>query len=348
MKILHIITQAALGGAQSVVIELSNACSNDGHDVFVMSKTNGAMWDLLDKKVCAIKCDYFRRNISPLNELKSYFAIKKALKTINPDIIHLHTSKVGALGRLAAFPKYTKKTIYTMHGFDQVRIANRKFLPVEKLLKNMCKKIVAITKCDADNMQKCGIKNLEYIPNSVKDIQVFENSSSVNDKINACANNRKIIMTIARDATPKRFDLFVEIAQQLPEYCFIWIGNKNEYSLPVNMYCFGEIPNASVYMKNSDIFVLLSDHEGLPMTIIEAFSCGIPVIASNVGGIPEVIDSSCGAVLKNESILFTEKITELLADPDNLSELKFNARKKYEENYTIDKMKNAYLSIYNA
>ena len=349
MKILHIITQAAFGGAQSVVIELSNAFVNDGNEVFVMSKTDGPMWGLLDNKIVKIPCDYFRRNISPINELKSLFAIKKTIKQINPDIIHLHTSKVGALGRLAAFPKYTKKIIYTMHGFDQVRLANRKFLPIEKLLKNQCKKIVAISNYDKKNMEECGITNVELIPNATKDTDIQLENTDIVQQIKKCANNRKIVMSIARDFFPKRIDIFIEVAKKLPEFCFIWIGNKNSYeNIPENMYCLGELANASSYLGLADIFILISDHEGMPMTILEAFAVGVPAIASNVGGIPEVIDNTCGDVVENTAEDFIEKITELFNDNDKFQKMKKAARKKYEDNFTIGKMKNAYLKLYNA
>lgn len=349
MKILHIITQSVVGGAQSVVIELSNSFIGEGHEVYVMSKPDGAMWQLLDSSIQKVFCEHFRRNISPVNEIKSFFAIRKAIKTINPDIIHLHTSKVGALGRLAAFPKYSKKTVYTMHGFDQVRISNKKFLPIEKLLKKACKKIVAISNYDKKNLELHGIKNLSLIPNATKDTRFLKKDTVIQEKIQLVANDKRIVMCVARDAEPKRFDLFTEIAKKLPQYCFMWIGNKNDYeNLPENMHCLGEVPMAAAYIGLADLFILPTDHEGFGLSIVEAFSSGVPAIASNVGGIPEVIDNSCGYFLENNADLFVEKIKEVLEDTEKLDKLKINARKKYEENFTIGKMKNAYLELYSS
>ncbi|MFI3257673.1 MAG: glycosyltransferase [Spirochaetales bacterium] len=347
MKILQVITLSETGGAQSVVIELSNESVKMGHELFVAAKSGGPMWDLLHEDIKKIECDDFAREINPLKDIKSFFFLKKTIKTLKPDIIHLHTSKIGALGRLAAFPFFSKKVVYTVHGFDQILKAHRIFLPVEKLLKNCCAKIVAASRYDEKNLLLHKIRNIEVACNAVGDKKDIPCDDATAEKICLCANGKKIIMSIARTAKPKRFDLFIKIAQKLPQYCFIWIGNdKPAENLPQNMHCLGEIPNAGCYNTYADLFILLSNHEGLPVSIIEALSCGVPVLASDVGGVSEILDNSCGYALENDENLFAKKIEEIFSDEAMFQNLKQGARKKYEAMFTIDKMVQAYAHIY--
>ncbi len=349
MKILQIITQSVLGGAQSVVIELSNALVSDGHELIVLSNPKGSMWESLNAAIKKIECAYFVRNIKPIQDLQSYFFIRKVIKTEKPDIIHLHTSKVGLLGRLAVWPFNTKKTFYTMHGFDQIRVANKKFLPLEILLKNQCSKIIAVSEYDKKNMFAHGIKNTQLIYNAVSDKSIAKKDSAIIDSIKKFANGKKIIITVSRNAKPKRFDLFEKLAQEMPQYSFIWIGNNEAiYTQAENLLCLGEIENAGKYISEADLFVLLSDHEGLPVTIIEALSCSVPVVASNVGGIPEVLSLEYGFSVENNIESLVQTIQDTLSNEKQLEKFKTNARLKYENDFQIATMKKHYIEVFNS
>ena len=157
MRIVHIITRSTLGGAQSVVINLANQQSTD-NEVFVISGSDGNAWEALHPNVCIIKIKQLKRAISLLD----FIVIFKLLYYrfhLKPDIIHLHSSKIGILGRLC-FPK--RKIVYTVHGFDTIRIANKSFLWLEKLLKKRAAQIVAVSRYDFENLKKKNIK--QYLP----------------------------------------------------------------------------------------------------------------------------------------------------------------------------------------
>ena len=75
----------------------------------------------------------------------------------------------------------------------------------------------------------------------------------------------KTIMCISRISKQKKFDLFLDIAQKMPQYAFVWIGNKEEIEgLPPNVFCLGEMHSAFTYLRYADVFVLPSNYEGLP------------------------------------------------------------------------------------
>lgn len=340
MKIIHLITQAEIGGAQSVVINIANNLCQE-NDVTVVSGKSGLMWDLLDKKVTQIKIDSLVRKNSPLNDFLTLIKLIVIYHKINPDILHLHSSKIGTLGRLA-FP--AKKIVYTIHGFDSIRVAHRNYLPIEKILKNRAKSIIAVSKYDKENLIKEGInKNVSVIYNGI-------NKKVIDTVIKSPFNNKKkIVLCIARIDPPKRFDLFIDIAKLLPEYNFLWVGNRiAPKSTPNNVICLGEIPLADRYYAISDLCILPSNYEGLPMAIIEAMSYGKPTVASNVGGISEIVlNDRNGFVLENIASQFAEKISYILENRDIHLRFSNCSKQIFEENLIVDKMVESYWKIYN-
>ena len=163
---------------------------------------------------------------------------------------------------------------------------------------------------------------------------------------------KPIVLSIARVAAPKRADIFIEVAKTLPKYEFIWIGNQCEITeygtLPSNCHFVGNIPNAGALCSKADLLMLSSDYEGLPMVILEAMSFGKPVVASNVGGISEIVRNDInGYAIENNAQLFAEKIQYILENRDVYSKFSQNAFDLFCDKLTVDKMVQGYLDIYN-
>lgn len=353
MKIFHVITLADLGGAQSVVLNLVNRLVLDGHEVFVLSELQGPMWDLLDKRVGQIRIKSLQRAISPIKEVKVMAALKKAHRLHKPDVIHLHSSKIGALGRLV-FP--SSKIVYTVHGFDSIRVAFRKFLPVEKFCQNKCAQIVGVSKYDVEGMKAEGItQNVSCIYNAISDFTRTEIKDQRPDITDFLTKNKtvgaKIILCIARLSAPKRFDLFCEVAQAFsydPRFKFVWIGNREVVKdAPENVFCMGEAPDAHQYLKYADVFMLPSNYEGLPMSILEALCYGVPVVASAVGGITEILDGENGFAVQNIKEDFLDAIHQTVNNDEKYLKFSKNARLTYEKSFDIQEMYKKYMNLYS-
>lgn len=354
MKILHVITLSELGGAQSVILNLAKSSVEDGHEVMVASSEGGDLWNELPDQVKKQTIPSLQRAIKLSKDWQVVKELKAVYQSFEPDVVHLHSSKIGILGRLA-FPK--SKTIYTVHGFDSIRIAFRKFLYLEKLFQYMGKHIVAVSKYDHDNLLAEGIsRNVSYIYNGISDFS--EEPSPNNDdwdfsrlKKTLQESTKFNVLCIARLAPPKRFDLFCETAELLKDHDvnFYWVGNKQTVdSIPANVHCLGELTNAHRLLPFSHVFMLSSDYEGMPMSILEALCYGVPVVASAVGGIGEVLNQKNGFALKNEAKLFSEQILSYKHNSIDYERAKTDARKSYLNHFTVSKMYHSYLSLYKS
>ena len=344
MRILQLITRSDLGGAQSVVVNLANKLCEEHEVIVVAGEGDGKMWELLDLSVKREEFSFLRRALSPINDIRTLFRLVCLYWKYRPDIVHLHSSKVGILGRIA-FPE--SKIVYTVHGFDSIRIAYRRYLPLERSLQGRCKAIVGVSKYDGRNLQEEGIQ---------RNVRVVYNGISApcglgHDPFTGMKGYARKVLCIARLSPPKKIDLFLEVATRLPRYAFIWIGNQYEYTqgYPSNVFFMGSLPNAGAYNEYADLFMLSSNYEGLPMTIIEAMSFGKPVVASNVGGISEiVVNGENGYTVENVPDIFAEKIEYILENDDIYNHFSRNALERFKKDLTVDKMTVEYLKIYKA
>lgn len=346
MKILQVITQSELGGAQTVVVQLANKLSESHDVILVAGQGDGKMWELVNENVIKERCHHLQRSISLKGDLLAAIELRRLYKKHKPDVIHLHSSKAGTLGRLV-FP--ARRVVYTVHGFDSIRLAFRKFLPVERILQRACRAIVGVSNYDEKNLRGEGItRNVTTVYNGIAkpDCDAVERLSIANDY-------KRVVLSIARINPQKEPKLFIETARLLPQYGFIWIGNQESVEhlgdIPANCHFLGNMINAGAYCAQADLLMLPSNYEGLPMVILEAMSFGKPVVASDVGGISEIVRNDInGYTLPNNAELFAEKINRILSDSLLYEKMSQRSLDIFESELTIDRMVNGYMEIYKS
>jgi len=351
VRLMYVITQSELGGAQSVVLNLANYFARQaGYEVMIVSGPPGDAWKDLDARIRVLYIKESRKKIG-LQDIVVFLKMLRIRWTYRPDVVHLHSSKAGLLGRLV-FPR--KRIIYTVHGFDSVRLAFRIFLPLEQLFQTWAKYIVGVSHYDVQQMTNEGIRRTICIYNGIPDpMQQQSKSADIQDvtkQLKALKQAGKfIVATIARFSKQKKFDLFCEIAAAYPDALFVWIGNQTAPTgvVPDNVLCAGEVKAAYRLLPLIDLFILTSNYEGLPVSVIEALACGKPVVASNVGGTDEILDGQNGFVLPNQASAFTEKIKQYQTDPSLYRQSCEAARNAYLHYFTIDHMCEEYEKLYS-
>ena len=368
MKVVFIITRSdEIGGAQVHVRDIASRMVVDGHDVTVLVGGNGPLISQLNKNnVRVFKVNNLVRSISPLNDLKAYCQIKKTLKMIKPDLVTVHSSKAGLLGRLAAkacgYP-----VVFTAHGWaftDGVSVLKKNLYKyIEKIGASYSDKIINVSNRDRQLAlaNKIGDPSLHVtIHNGVVD---FKNNSAVDrqecvfneEGSNISTNDSDEILSIimvARFSEQKDHETLLCALSKLKE--FRWnlklIGTGPKYheikslakklNLENSVEFLGECFDVPDLLENSDLFVLTTNWEGLPISIIEAMRARLPIIASNVGGVNELLegDLSWGLVAQKDITSVRDRIMELIYDKKKMIELGRLGRYVYENKFSFEKM----------
>lgn len=319
-KVLQIITRSDWAGGQKVLYALVYGLMKYYPDKFEIEvacgKENGMLIPELEKlgvKVHVIPD--LVREISPIKDLKAYFQIRKLIRRNQYDIVHVHSSKAGFLGRLAAKCSGVNKIIYTVHGWwpiEQYKGAKRKiFILAERFAAHFCDKIVLLGKNDLDKTREWKIGREEQysiIHNAIMPIENVQKGKLRKEL--GLDENTKIIGNVARLDPQKNPLRFLNVAQQVlkkrEDVVFVWIGGsvvddyygnlvkewlKERPQEAKRIYFFPFRKDAVELMADFDVFLLTSDAEGMPLVVLEALSLGIPVVSTDVGCVGEMGES---------------------------------------------------------
>ena len=360
MKIVYIITKSEIGGAQTHVLDLLKEGLRLGHQVSLISSPGGWLEDQVrDLNIKFFPNKFFRNSYNPVNLFLALGAVRRVAKELNPDVVHCHSGGGGFYGRLATFGLPVKR-VFTVHGWSfrpGAPILQRIIsLVAELLMKPLTDKFICVSSYD----QNIGISSGVI---SEKSSVVIHNGVAVSDISTKEAKEKITIIFAGRLSAPKRQDIFLKSIALLDS------NIKNN----ININIIGDGPNKEsiknlseslgfsslVSIKslptelmgkeysNSDILVLISDYEAFPMVIIEAMSYGLPVVVSSVGGIPEAVNASVGALVsKNNPEDFAKEIKALILNKEDREKKGQNARKLIEEKFTINKMLDKTFSVY--
>ncbi len=361
MKILYLVTQSSWGGAQKYVFELAQALQNE-HEVCVACGGTGELYQKLrDYNIRVIPLSYLKRDISFFYEIKGYFELKNLLKNENPDIFHVNSSKAGVLGSFAA-RKMSVKVIYTVHGavFTAAFSKAKKifFKWIEKMTVKYKDIVIAVSEKDRQLWLKnkiCSSGKIITVRNGINPSaeSMFFSKDEARQKLNLGLNEKKIIGIVANFYPEKNYffliKAYAELLKDKPGTRLVIIGDGTERNkieneiaalqLREKFFLLGFVKDASRYIKAFDIFVLPSIKEGLPCTLLEAQLAKVPIVASKVGGIPEIISDEKSGLLfdSNDQNQFLEKIKRLLED-DALSNLLIeNGYKSVKEKFNFNK-----------
>jgi len=350
MKILYLVTKSEAGGAQTHIYQLSEYFIEKGNEVGIMSCPGGWLEEEAGKLGIKFYPNKYFSNIpDPIRIFKGMKEIKEVVDNFKPDLISCHSTAAGFMGRLAVRNKIP--TTFTAHGwaFTKGTPLWRRYLAIliEKIAGRFCLKIICVSDFDNKLVLKYKIVSEEKIVtihNGVE-FQYFEHLKHSNIQI----------VFIGRLAQPKDplllLKSFNSLSSELKDKTQISIigeGPKRkelekfikESKLEGKIRLFGGISREKVFeiLKKSDIFVLISNWEGFPYTIIEAMSCGLAIIASEVGGIKEAVDNCGILVQRGDKEEIKNALEKLLKNPSLIREMGQNAQEKVKKEFSLDKM----------
>ena len=301
--------------------------------------------DYFDKRINLIKVENFCRSINPIKDIKAMLELKQIEKKIKPDIIHLHSSKAGAIGRIAFNGKIPM--FYTPHGYSfLMENCNAIKRILFKSIEYICAKRKCVTiSCSAgEHLETLKLtKKAVYVNNGIN-INELQKNIDKTEKI----NHPFTVFTLGRICYQKDPTLFNEIAKQLSDIRFIWIGDgelRNELnSSNIEVTGWVDRMKAIKYAVNADVFILPSRWEGLPISLLEAMYMKKICIVSNVIGNRDVIINNYNGFICLNADDFIKKIkTVRINDFDSVVE---NAHDEILKKYNTQIMASEYKDIY--
>lgn len=318
-KILYIITQSKFGGAQKYVLDLATAfAAHNSVSIAVgeLSDQDPHFFQPLEShpEISVHRLTYLQRGINPIRNLQSIDELLRLYRQLQPDIIHINSSMAGFTASLAAhwYNRTAAKklaVVYTAHGFvfDEPLpgLVRQIYIWIERLGAHWKDRIITVS----DQSKVSGIKHhiapLESfitIHNGISlDTSVFLTREQARQELGLSPEAR-VVGSIASHYPTKGLTYLVEAATKIDDqqlqFAIIGDGPQksrlqfliDSHTLTERFHLLGEKPQAWKYLKAFDLFVLPSVKEGHPYALLEAGLACLPVVATRVGGIPEIIE----------------------------------------------------------
>lgn len=357
-KIVHI-AQSAGGVQEYLYMFLKNLKDENYENYLVVSQDYENNKEKFVDYVKDIYIVPMQRDIQLKFDLKSIKEIRKVLKKIKPDIVYLHSSKAGALGRIALLFNFKVKILYNAHGwYFNAQISNKKkkiFELIEKILAIKTNKIINISKSEYESALKYKIaskKKMCIIENGI-DFTKFKDSDKYRNETRKKFNikdNETVIGVVGRLSEQKdpvtMIKAFKEIYKEKNNVKLMYVGS-GELEEPIKQFAkannildrviiTGWVNDVEQYIPAFDIAILPSKWEGFGLVLIEYMACNKPIVASDVGGIANIIQNNNNGLLfetGNEKEL-SNKIIYLI-DNENIKNNIIRENIGYQEKYKI-------------
>lgn len=298
------------------------------------------------------------------NDLKAIREVRKLIKKYTPDIVYAHSSKAGAIARVADIG-LKNHCVYNPHGWAfNMRCSEKKkamYTAIEKVAAPFCDKIICISDAErqsALDKKICREDKLQVIFNGV-DIEAYENGThgTVKRKDLNIPEDACVVGMVGRISPQKAPDVFAKMAKKVkdsvPNAHFIIVGNGDQEAeikkyakdndFLDSLHITGWVDNPMSYVELFDVACLLSRWEGFGLALPEYMMAGKPIVASRVDAIPNIIrDKENGLLVKVDDVIgASEAVLRILRDDELRNRLvtrgiedvhnRFNARRVSEE-----------------
>lgn len=347
MRIMIVTTPQELGGGETYIKGLIKGLPN--HKFLVLTSLHEFKKQL---DLEGIRSHLIITSIKFLNRLHIlFFLILSPLNAIqylyfllifNPDIVHIQSREeqilVTPIARLLG-----KKVIWTLHG--PVERGNRVIDIMFSVASLLVSKIIAVSNFIKESAQSFGIKNPTVVIYHGIDLKNFRPMDVKNDQ--------KIVGFVGRLVKVKRPEIFLRVSARILEKMTsvqAWIigsGNlKAELERQISILPFknrfkflGFRKDMENVMRQLTVLLITSRTEGLDFSALEAIATGVPVIAVNVGALPEIINKETGFLIDSEDPeIIADKLSSVLQDKELLAKLKKSCRGVAEEKFSLDRM----------
>ncbi len=382
IRVCRIIGRLNIGGPAIHAILLTKGLRARGYETVLVAgregEREGSLRDLAaEKGVEPLFLPELGREVRPGGDLVAFFRLLRLFRQQQPDIVHTHTAKAGALGRVAAKLAGIPIIIHTFHGHTFrgyfSRGATRFFLTIERRLASATTKVLAVSEGQRQDLLRLRIGSPETVGVMPLGLELDNllrshlRRGEVRRRLGA-SHEVPLVGIIARLVPIKDLDTFLEAASDLrrsrPDVRFLIVGDgelrplleqrARALGLDGSAHFLGWQRDLEPIYADLDLLVLSSLNEGTPVSLIEGMAAGLPVVATEVGGVPDLVENGKTGLLvppKDPGALSAAMDT-LLGDADRRREMGRLGREavypKYSDVALMDRMDRLYSSLLQA
>ena len=351
MKIAHVVDSMEIGGAETLVLQMCRLQREQGHDPCVYAVAAlGALGEQMQKERFAVRANVGKH----LSDATRNFL--KLFKESRPDVVHLHNPTPAIYAAAAARVSGVPSIVSTRHSLVAPPLNT-----IMELKYGVAARFFdwAVGICDAtaNNM-----KRVHNVP-ARKIVRVYNGSVPLSrTSTNQLPKSGFTLIYVGRLAPVKNHELLLHAfrtAHSSKPSLRLWmVGDgtergrleslATELGIAAEVTFWGQQLDVAPFFSAADAFIMSSKSEGLPMSLLQAFSLGIPAIVTDVGGMAEVVRlANAGyAIAPNNSSEMAAAILELAGNEVNRIQFSSNAEAAFSAHFTLQTMVDAYMSLY--
>ncbi len=358
MRILYVVTAGEFGGAPLHVLQLMKYMAKQGHEVGLVAAPEPRLME--GAKALGVKVfpnPHFVRPIKPWKDLRALWRVFKAIRQFKPDLVSAHSTKAGFAARFSC-AILGVPVIFTAHGWafteGKSPLARYLLASAERLASKVTNEIICVSEHDKELALRFRVapeQKLTVIHNGMEP-NVYLNASGSKVRSELGLKESEILITmVARFVPQKDYETLLQAIRCLQKgdfkVAFVGGGEREvvvrakarELNLD-NVIFLGERRDVPQILTASDIFVLASNWEGLPRSIIEAMMAGLPVVATKVGGVPELVEDGITGFLvpPKDPEALAQALQKLIDDPELRKRMGQASREKALREFTLDRM----------
>jgi glycosyltransferase involved in cell wall biosynthesis len=354
-RVLHVIARFNVGGTARYLDNLLPVLTEHFETRLAVGHVQGhEIEDSSLEKINFKRIKHLGRKINFLQDFQAYFELRRLVKQFTPQIIHSHTFKAGLLTRLMFFriPK-----VHTFHGHligdpEFSGLALQVIISIERRLAKLTRKLITVGEQVSRDLLQVGVGKINQyisIASESRDLQ-FLSRRDARAKLNIHTVT-PLVLWMGRMAPVKNPSLALEVARLLPRFTFLMAGggelfDKIKNQAPSNVQLLGWVDPANV-IPAADIFLSTSLNEGIPYSLLEVLSAGVPLVAVKSGSIAEIIENGINGILTSQNPSeIAAQVSDLFSNPTQRLKTAKIVHNFTSQNSAEKKMLTAHLSLY--
>lgn len=347
MKVLHVVTRMNVGGVAVLVRNLANGLPAQGVNVVLaIGEAQDGELEIADLPADVVRVPGLGRAPRASDDLLALRSLRRLVREVRPDVVHTHTAKAGALGRMASEGLRAAR-VHTFHG----HLLQGYFRPavthgvtaIEAALASRTDLLVSSGERVGSELRAAGVgrgRRWAHIPPGIV------------PPVTCGTPEPRTVALVGRLVAVKRVDRLLNAARLLPDVRFLVAGDgplraSLEAVAPPNVMFLGWVTDTGAVYGRAQAVVLCSENEAMPLALIEGALCGLPAVTTNAGSAAEVVEHRITGLVSGDSPAeLAEAIRELLDDGARRAEMGQAARAAAEARHSVEAMCRAHAAAY--